>query len=293
MTWSRTGLSLLAALTAIVLLAACSGAGSVLPQQSDGNPGLQPAAAQASTPAASPTVATPAPGITTPAGTPSPGYGPGIGPGYGRGPGYGPGMGPGMGPGRAPTGPGFGPGYGAGAPPYNQNGAPVSMDQAVQIANQYLSATGYTNLVTSEVHEFANGLEAEYAEKDTGAHAFQVLIDKYSGQAYPEMGPNMMWNTKYSPMGGMMGAPGVAATTNMPVSAATARSNAQQWLNANFAGATLESDVDTAYGYYEFMVDTAGKPYGEIDVNGYTGQVWYENWHGPLVQTRELTPSGQ
>jgi len=167
------------------------------------------------------------------------------------------------------------------------------MDQAVQIANQYLSATGYTNLVTSEVHEFANGLEAEYAEKDTGAHAFQVLIDKYSGQAYPEMGPNMMWNTKYSPMGGMMGAPGVAATTNMPVSAATARSNAQQWLNANFAGATLESDVDTAYGYYEFMVDTAGKPYGEIDVNGYTGQVWYENWHGPLVQTRELTPSGQ
>jgi hypothetical protein len=51
--------------------------------------------------------------------------------------------------------------------------------------------------------------------------------------------------------------------------------------------------VDTACGYCEFDVMQNGKAYGEIDVNGYTGQVWYENWHGPLVQERELGTGGQ
>jgi hypothetical protein len=47
-------------------------------------------------------------------------------------------------------------------------------------------------------------------KKDTGTGAMELLINKPSGQVYPEPGPNMMWNTKYGMMfgsggyGGMM-----------------------------------------------------------------------------------------
>jgi hypothetical protein len=30
-------------------------------------------------------------------------------------------------------------------------------------------------------------------EKSTGLGAFEMLINKYTGGTYPEMGPNMMW----------------------------------------------------------------------------------------------------
>ena len=45
----------------------------------------------------------------------------------------------------------------------------------------------------------------EVKEKDTGVHAFELLVNPYSGAVYPEPGPNMMWNTKYGMMGGPWG----------------------------------------------------------------------------------------
>ncbi|EGW41149.1 hypothetical protein DOT_0897 [Desulfosporosinus sp. OT] len=36
------------------------------------------------------------------------------------------------------------------------------------------------------------------------------------------------------------------------------------------------------------MVQKDGKDYAELDVNGYTGQVWFENWHGPILNTVEV-----
>lgn len=44
---------------------------------------------------------------------------------------------------------------------------------------------------------------------------------------------------------------------------------------------------ETAPGYYEFMVLKEGKDYAELNVNGYSGQVWFETWHGPIVSTVE------
>ena len=49
-------------------------------------------------------------------------------------------------------------------------------------------------------------------ERSTGSKAFELLADPQTGAIFTEMGPNMMWNTKYSPMatygGGMMGGMG-------------------------------------------------------------------------------------
>ncbi|MPN61655.1 hypothetical protein SDC9_209393 [bioreactor metagenome] len=35
------------------------------------------------------------------------------------------------------------------------------------------------------------------------------------------------------------------------------------------------------------MILKDNKDYAELDVNGYTGQLWFENWHGPIVKTIE------
>ena len=114
-----------------------------------------------------------------------------------------------------------------------------------------------------------------------------MLIDKYTGSIFPEMGPNMMWNTKYGMMrGGILGGIFGTPTTAMPVTVTQATSNAQQYLDAYLAGTTT-GDVTTFYGYYTFEVLSAGSPYGMLSVNGYTGQVWYHTWHGTFIQELE------
>ena len=115
-----------------------------------------------------------------------------------------------------------------------------------------------------------------------------MLIDKYIGAIYPEMGPNMMWNTKYGMMsGGMMGWITGTQTGAMTITVEQAKVNAQQFLSVNYPGTTVGS-TDTFYGYYHIDVQSAGNTYGMLSVNGYTGQAWYHTWHGAFMQAVEL-----
>jgi hypothetical protein len=52
------------------------------------------------------------------------------------------------------------------------------------------------------------------------------------------------------------------------------------------AGYSVETP-EIAPGYYEYMILKSDKDYSELDVNDYTGQVWFENWHGPIIKTIE------
>jgi len=36
------------------------------------------------------------------------------------------------------------------------------------------------------------------------------------------------------------------------------------------------------------MVQKDDKDYAELDVNGYTGQVWLQNWQGPIIQSIDV-----
>ncbi|NIV30960.1 MAG: hypothetical protein GWN58_16155, partial [Anaerolineae bacterium] len=79
--------------------------------------------------------------------------------------------------------------------------------------------------------------------------------------AYPEYGPNMMWNLKYGHMagtggmmgmGGMMGAP---ARVNFEafqndLSAKQAVERAQAYLDRIDSGLTADDHADAFYGYY-------------------------------------------
>jgi len=170
---------------------------------------------------------------------------------------------------------------------YNPDAKPITIDQATDAVRRYLNAYG-GDLVVTEVMEFTQNFYAEVEEKDTGIHAIELLIDKYSGQVYPEYGPNMMWNTKYSMMGNMMGISYRGRpTATMSVTPERAKEIAQKWLDVNLPGLGLE-EPDTFYGYYTLHTLKGDQVAGMLSVNGYTGAVWYHNWHGPFVTMTEF-----
>lgn len=211
-----------------------------------------------------------------------PGYGNG-GPGYGWG---GFGMMGGFGGARGTPGWGGCGAYGQGEG-YPVARDPLSIDEAKAQADKYLASWNDPNLVVSEIMEFSNQFYVAFVEKDSKTGAFEMLMDKYSGAMTPEPGPDMMWNLKY----GMM-ARGVSAGTessfSMPLSLAKADAAAQTYLDSFGNGYTAENGGDPFYGYYTIHVLKDGKIIGMLGVNGFSGQVWYHNWHGDYVDMKSF-----
>ena len=178
-------------------------------------------------------------------------------------------------------------GNGYAAAPYTYTGAELNITTARTIAENYVAALNNPDLTVKQVEEYSANFYVQVNEQSTGNGAFELLINKYTGSIYPEMGPNMMWNTKYGMMrsgilGGIYGTP----TTTMTITATQATTNAQQYLNSYLPGTTT-GDVTTFYGYYTIEVLNGTTPYGMLSVNGYTGQVWYHTWHGAFIQELE------
>jgi hypothetical protein len=204
--------------------------------------------------------------------------------------------------------------------PFSASARPVSMDQAIQILQQWPAAHHLNGLILDEVEAYTQNYYGQFKEQSTSRGAIQVLIDRYSGQAMPEMGPNMMWNTKYGQMmmsemmngmgmGGMMGgggmpgmmgggmgspgmmgapAPGTGnATLATQISLEDARRAASQFLSGYLPGARV-GDGDAFYGYYHFDVLRGIRQVGMVSVNDRTSQVWYHTWHGEFLEKREI-----
>jgi hypothetical protein len=175
----------------------------------------------------------------------------------------------------------------------NPNAKPITLEQAEQSAAQYAQSLG-ANLKVAEVMQFDNGFYAEIVEKDTDIGAQEILIDPYTGAAFPEYGPNMMWNTKYGHMsGGLGGMMGMMRgwfgqpSGKMTVSPEQARQYAQAYLDQVQPGIKVGDDVTAFYGYYTLHTLKDGKVSGRLSVNGYSGQVWYHTWHGAFVTMSE------
>ncbi len=234
-----------------------------------------------------------------------PGYGPGggmMGGGQGYGPGggmmgggqgYGPGMmggGQGYGPGMMGGGQGFGPGGMMGWGTTTGQVQPLtSLDDAKAAFQRYIDATGQSNLALDEVIQFQNNFYAIVKDTTTGNGAFELLANPQTGAVFPEMGPNMMWNTQYGHMAGvsgMMGRGWQQPTGQPTVSADQAQQIAQQWLDKNQSGSTPEA-ADIFPGYYTLHITKDGQVTGMLSVNAYTGAVWYHTWHGAFVSSTE------
>src|SRR4030043_724809 len=107
--------------------------------------------------------------------------------------GYGPGM---MGGGM--MGGGMMGGYGSGL----TSAKTITEEEARKAIDAYLTGINDADLELEEIMIVDNGGYAIVKEKSTSVGAFELLIDPVTLTAYPEFGPNMMWNLKYGMMSG-------------------------------------------------------------------------------------------
>ena len=168
-------------------------------------------------------------------------------------------------------------------------GGDIGIDRAVQVAQSTAASYPGGGLTADEVIGFSQNYYASIREKDSGIGAFEVLIDRASGKVTREPGPDMMWNSKYSAMGGrgMMGGFIPATSGSMAVGSVQAQAIGQRWLDRNRSGSTARPP-DEFYGFYTVDFESSGHLAGMLSVNGYTGQVWYHSWHGSFIQLRDL-----
>ncbi len=154
------------------------------------------------------------------------------------------------------------------------------VDQAKVLAEQYALRQG-SNLNVKEIMEFSNHYYAIIMEENTGRNAFEVLVDKNTGNVFLEPGPNMMWNDKY---GHMRWSRNPALV--MPVTSLEAVNIAQSWLDQNFPNAQAH-EPEVFYGYYTIDFSRNSQIIGMLSVNGHSGEVWYHNWHGQFIRMVE------
>ena len=194
----------------------------------------------------------------------------------------------------------------------NTNLTPLTVDQAKQAAEKYVKSLNLKGLELGEVMVFDNNAYVVVKETETGLGAFELLVDPTAQVAYPEHGPNMMWNLKYGGlnhqnmmkgysgmMGGMMGGYGMMnnnawdgtfptnVSAEMTVTPAQAIQYAQKYLDVNLSGATAATDPTQFYGYYTLDFTKDGRIIGMLSVNGYSGQVFLHTWHGTVIEESE------
>lgn len=93
-------------------------------------------------------------------------------------------------------------GGGERAPLGSEMSAGQRVREAYAAAERYVARLGYLNLSIAEIMEFQNNFYVVIVrETDTGVGAMELLVDRRIGIVGPEMGPNMMWNTKYGRQG--------------------------------------------------------------------------------------------
>ena len=204
----------------------------------------------------------------------------------------------------------------------NANSTPLTVEQSKAAAEKYLATLDNADLQIAEVMIFDNNAYVVVNESSTGNGAFELLVDPSTQLAYPEHGPNMMWNLKYGALnhqsmmanGGMMaGNNGMMGMMNMmggngmmdmmeqgwdsttpadvsaemTVSPEQAIEYAQKYLDTNIAGATASAEPIQFYGYYTLDFEKDGKVAGMLSVNGYSGQVFLHTWHGTFIEEYE------
>lgn len=195
---------------------------------------------------------------------------------------------------------------------YGYNSAdfsPLTIDQTKDAAEKYLASLNNSDLEIAEIMIFDNNGYVVVKEASTGIGAMELLVDSVSQTVYPEHGPNMMWNLKYSGLnhanmpegfGGMVGGgmmrggmmngwdntTPLDVTTDLTVTPKQAVEYAQKYLDTNISGATAHQPMQF-YGYYTLDFEKDGKVVGMLSINGYSGQVFLHTWHGTFIEEIE------
>ncbi len=174
----------------------------------------------------------------------------------------------------------------------SDNGEKLSIDQIETVVSDYIE--GYSNKL--ELSDMFVYKDTDYyvsvEEKDSGKGAMELLVNPYTGEIYPEYGPNMMWNEKYRMHGGrgMMGHGrwnnfyGDGFSTKQ-INNEQAVGIADQYVKQNFGEKfSVNGEGHEFYGYYTLHITQNNNTVGMLSVNYSTGDVWYHDWHGELEQ---------
>lgn len=187
----------------------------------------------------------------------------------------------------------------------------LSVDQVMGIINDHIKGYG-SNLQVSDIFVYKDSdYYVSVEEKDTGRGAMELLVNPYTGEIYPEYGPSMMWNEKYGGYNrygmhrgnGMHGGYGMMGDERWNMMDKAPQYNYKNRNITNPLGreqAIIIADnyvKDRAgdefsvtgtghefYGYFTFHIELGDDPIGMISVNSYTGEPWYHDWHGELVE---------
>ena len=156
------------------------------------------------------------------------------------------------------------------------DGVPVSgLAEARDRAEKYAAVLG-PNLRVGEVMRFSKNYYAELEEPD-GTKTTEILVDPSTGAVRLELGPAMMWNTRYGTMS--------RAAAPARLDAEQAEQAAKQWAD-DHDGLTV-ADAEAFPGYYTLHTLRQGRIEGMLSVNAVTGDVWYHNWHGKFQEMSE------
>lgn len=158
------------------------------------------------------------------------------------------------------------------------NGLIENDEQAIAIAKAYVEKTNI-DLTVDKLVEYTNIYVVKLKDAQSGENAYEFTISK-NGLIYPQMGPKMMYNSEYGHMNW-----GNNATPT--IDADQASKIAQEYINQLGEGYTI-GGVETAPGYYVFIVQKDGKDYVELSVNAFNSQVWMENGNGPIINSIEI-----
>jgi hypothetical protein len=160
-----------------------------------------------------------------------------------------------------------------------------NFDEVKEKTKEYLEENKLEDLQIAEIMEFSNNFYMEITEKDTDFGAMELLLDKNTGNIFPEYGPNMMWNTKY---GLNMHMIANQTDADMSIDEEEAIQLAEKYLNKRGTDEFTGEEADRYYGYYTIhTVSKEGDIVGMLSVNGFTGQVWYHSWHGVFIDMEE------
>ncbi|GAB2769056.1 hypothetical protein GCM10027020_22680 [Nocardioides salsibiostraticola] len=156
------------------------------------------------------------------------------------------------------------------------SGDPVAgLEEARDRAEEYAAAVG-PDLRVGEVMRFSENYYAELEESD-GTMATEILVDPATGAVRLELGPAMMWNTRYGTMS--------RSDTPATLSAEQALQVAEEWAD-DHDGLTVE-DAEAFPGYYTLHTLEQDQLEGMLSVNAATGDVWYHSWHGEFQEMSE------
>lgn len=161
---------------------------------------------------------------------------------------------------------------------YYPEARPINEDIARQNLENLAAQYG-SNVEVEDLMVFSSNYYAVVKDKSSNKDIAEILADRYSGVAYPEPGPNMIWNTQFGAGRTKTGGP----EYNLP----EAENLTASFLSGYLPGAKL-LEAKEMPGYYTFDFGRQNIE-GMLSVNAYTGQIWVHTWHGPYLGEMNTT----